>query len=75
LPDLRFDVDALSAVNPAAGHQHIAIGECGVGWIPSSIVHISQVRPAVGEGRVEVGVWQPDVILYVSTSYEQATIR
>jgi hypothetical protein len=73
-PYLRLDID-----NPrpdgATDHEHVSVRQRGARRVPSTVVHIRQASPSVVERVIGIGAIQPHPIAYVSTGYEELSIR
>jgi hypothetical protein len=74
LPYLRLNIG-----NPrpdrATDHEHISVRQRGVGWIPSTVIHIRQPSPGIVQWVICIGVGQPNPRVYVPTGYEELSVR
>ena len=75
LPYLRLDIDTHRRIYPTTDHQHVSVRQRGVRWIPPSIIHVRQSRPTVVQRVIRVSIDQPHIIGYVSTGYQELSIR
>ena len=74
LPDLRLDIGDVRC-DRATDHEHVAVRQRGVRWIPSTVVHIRQARPGIVQRVICVSIGQPHIVVYVPTCHEELSIR
>jgi hypothetical protein len=74
-PYLRLDIDTLRRTDPATGHEDVSVWQRSARRVPSTVIHIRQPRPGIVQRVIRVGIWQPHKVIYVSTGYQELSIR
>ncbi len=75
LPHLRLDIDIIARIDRATDYEHVSVRQRGVRRVPSTVVHIRQPRPGIGQRVIRVGIGQPDKVVYVSTGHQELSVR
>jgi hypothetical protein len=74
LPYLWLDI-IFRRSDPASDREHVSIGQRGARRVPPTVIHIREPGPAIVQRVIFIGIGQPHKVVYVSTGYQELSIR